>query len=256
MCCCVRLRAILIKTATIGYGRTPDFEVQPSNAPTSAQQIAYALLTPVNPLRIACQQEGLDANKAAALLLRPPVADNRRRATERAKIGAEWKKLLEGDSPANVTVVNARRPSSGVRDPSGDGTYQRVEETEKQAQGQVKSGSGVCTGGPGAKIKEVKGDKRKPGKARMAYSKFEEQVKERMEEGRRDSDGEFGPKARVALVPQEGQTKAGWQERAKKGHDNADNGKKRGQDIARAKEGTARGLEDANHRPGKHDAKL
>ncbi|KAH0840331.1 hypothetical protein J3R83DRAFT_1347 [Lanmaoa asiatica] len=46
--------SILIKTATIGYGYQLEFEAQPPNAPTPAQQIACALLTPANPIRIAC----------------------------------------------------------------------------------------------------------------------------------------------------------------------------------------------------------
>lgn len=56
----------------MGYGRAPDFEYQPPNAPTSAQQIASALLTPTNLLRLACEREGIDANEVAASVLHPP----------------------------------------------------------------------------------------------------------------------------------------------------------------------------------------
>ncbi|KAF9235228.1 NUDIX hydrolase domain-like protein, partial [Melanogaster broomeanus] len=86
--------SILIKTATIGYGRTPEFEVQPPHAPTSAQQIAHALLTPSNPLRIACDREAVDANKTAARMLRAPMALNAARTLEWEKIGADWKRLM------------------------------------------------------------------------------------------------------------------------------------------------------------------
>ncbi|KAF8839314.1 hypothetical protein BDN67DRAFT_886071, partial [Paxillus ammoniavirescens] len=90
--------SILIKTATIGYGHAPDFEVQPPNAPTSEQQIAHALLTPSNPLRIACEREGVDANRTAARMLRPHPALNAARTIEWENIGADWKRLMEGGS--------------------------------------------------------------------------------------------------------------------------------------------------------------
>lgn len=61
--------SILIHIAVWGYRRAPDFEFQSPNAPTQAQQIACALLTPSNPLRLACEREGIDANMTAAFIL-------------------------------------------------------------------------------------------------------------------------------------------------------------------------------------------
>ncbi|KAH7887271.1 NUDIX hydrolase domain-like protein [Phlebopus sp. FC_14] len=69
--------AILIHTASISYGRPPAFELQsPStprstSPPTPAHQIAWALRSTTNPLRAACQREGIDPDKQAARLLRP-----------------------------------------------------------------------------------------------------------------------------------------------------------------------------------------
>ncbi|KAG1788855.1 uncharacterized protein HD556DRAFT_1496067 [Suillus plorans] len=55
--------SMLIYVAIWGYRRAPDFELQPQNAPTQAQQIACALLTPSNPLRLACEESDLDSSK-------------------------------------------------------------------------------------------------------------------------------------------------------------------------------------------------
>ncbi|OAX34014.1 hypothetical protein K503DRAFT_774999 [Rhizopogon vinicolor AM-OR11-026] len=62
---------ILIHIAILGYGRAPDFELHPPNSPTLAQQLSRALLKPMNPLRLACAREGIDADQVAAFLLHP-----------------------------------------------------------------------------------------------------------------------------------------------------------------------------------------
>ncbi|KAF8547354.1 hypothetical protein OG21DRAFT_1490298 [Imleria badia] len=156
--------SILIQTATIGYRRSPEFEVQPPNAPTPAQQIAHALLTPANPLRIACEREGVDANKTAARLLRPPMAANAARTIEWEKIGSDWKKLMEGDntSTVNTAVGKGKGSPSGSgpapwdRTPGGEGLQKRIEEIKKRVQGQVGGGDGEGMEGLDAKIEEFK----------------------------------------------------------------------------------------------------
>ncbi|KAF8432941.1 hypothetical protein L210DRAFT_960253 [Boletus edulis BED1] len=153
--------SILIKTATIGYGRLPEFEVQPPNAPTPAQQIALALLTPANPVRIACEREGVDANKAAARFLRPPLAANAPRTIEWEKIGVEWKRLLDGDNVATVDAAIGKGNGSGRsrsvsrgRTPGGDGVQKRIEEIKKRIQEHMDDGEG--SEGLNAKIEEYK----------------------------------------------------------------------------------------------------
>ena len=78
-------RSILIYTAICGYERDPDFEVCAPNAPTSAQQIACALLTPSNRLRLACEREGIDANDVANCVLHPLKEQNIECGTEAGK---------------------------------------------------------------------------------------------------------------------------------------------------------------------------
>ncbi|KAG1897712.1 NUDIX hydrolase domain-like protein [Suillus fuscotomentosus] len=70
--------SILIYVAILGYRHAPDFELQPPNAPTQAQQIACALLTPSNPLRLACEGEGINANVMAESILHTPQELNSR----------------------------------------------------------------------------------------------------------------------------------------------------------------------------------
>lgn len=197
-------RAILIKTATIGYGRTPEFEVQPSNAPTPAEQIAYALLTPANPLRIACGQEGIDANKTAARVLRPPFVANAARTIEWEKIGMEWKRLMDGgnvaeaSTQANAAVGRERGSGSGSRKPGSEGMQKRIEEIKKQVQNHIHSGNGEGTGGLGAKIEEYKKQ------ARERKEQAEENGEENRERGEQYQDvisdmaklGEFLDKTR------------------------------------------------------------
>jgi hypothetical protein len=158
-------RSILIKTATIGYGRPPEFEVQPPNAPTPAHQIAHALLTPANPLRIACEREGVDVNKTAARLLRPPMAANAARTIEWEKIGTEWKKLMEGDNAAGADTAavgkgkgsgSRSRPAPRDRNSGGDGLQKRIEEIKKRVQDQIDNGNREGMEGLDVKIEEYK----------------------------------------------------------------------------------------------------
>lgn len=187
-------RAVLIKTATIGYARQPDFEVQPSNAPTPAQLIAHALLTPANPLRIACEREGVDANKAAARLLRPPFAANAARTIEWEKIGIEWKKLMDGD---NATVGKGGA-APWDRHSGGEGLQKRIDEVTQRIQERIKNGDGEGMEELFAKIEEY-------GKqARERKEQTEESGKERIERGEERQDaipdiarlGEFLDKTR------------------------------------------------------------
>ncbi|KAH0840368.1 hypothetical protein J3R83DRAFT_1391 [Lanmaoa asiatica] len=155
--------SILIKTATIGYGRPPEFEVQPPNAPTLARQIAHALLTPANPIRTACEREGIDVNKTAARLLRPPIAANATRTVEWENIGTEWKKLMESDNMADVSTKGkgsssglGLRPAPWDIQPGSKGPQKRIEEIKKRAQHQVDNGSEESMEGLDAKIEEHK----------------------------------------------------------------------------------------------------
>lgn len=238
-------RAILIKTATIGYGRTPEFEVQPPNAPTPAQQIAYALLTPANPLRIACGQEGIDVNKTAARLLRPPIAANARRTIEWEKIGMEWKRLMDGDNGADA--------STRVNTAVGKGREERrnaIPDMAKLGEFLDKTRDMVND-----RMKEVKSDEKKLAKARETYPKIVEQVKKQLEEAR-DEDGELDLEVLLAMIPKEGQAGSkgsidagkGGVQRAK-GH--VDGGEGRDQDIERGKECMRRGSEETKKYIGK-----
>ncbi|KAH9833854.1 NUDIX hydrolase domain-like protein [Rhodofomes roseus] len=54
---------VLIRVATIGYGREPDFDVYTPDQPSQEERIAFELQ--VNPiLREACRTEGIDPDKA------------------------------------------------------------------------------------------------------------------------------------------------------------------------------------------------
>ncbi|KJA17714.1 hypothetical protein HYPSUDRAFT_90506 [Hypholoma sublateritium FD-334 SS-4] len=59
--------AMMIRVATIGYAREPDFEVQAPNTPTTEERIAWALLhRPA--FRAACQEEGIDMKVARRIV--------------------------------------------------------------------------------------------------------------------------------------------------------------------------------------------
>ncbi|KAF9477836.1 hypothetical protein BDN70DRAFT_809966 [Pholiota conissans] len=55
--------AMMIRVATIGYGREPDFEVHPPNASTTTERMAWALLNRPA-FRKACEEEGVDMRTA------------------------------------------------------------------------------------------------------------------------------------------------------------------------------------------------
>ncbi|KAH7923639.1 hypothetical protein BV22DRAFT_1036121 [Leucogyrophana mollusca] len=146
---------ILIHTATHGYARTPTFEVQPQNAPTTAQKIAYALLTPSNPLHQACVLEGVDADKAAARILKLPVGLNSSRMVEWEGIGADWKKLMEGGGSA-AKAKGVGGGFGGSKTPGGEGLQKRVDEIKKRVQTSVNSGGKEGSEGLSTKIEEFK----------------------------------------------------------------------------------------------------
>lgn len=160
---------ILIRVATIGFGREPAFQVQPPNAPTTAQQIAYALLTPNNPLRVACDREGVDANKTTAGILRPSPVLNAPRMAEWERIGWDWKRLMEGsrvasahESHAGKAPVNwfggtGRDKSSGeLRGSIPGGIQRRVGDIAKHVKNRVESESNEEGKGLTTKIEEYK----------------------------------------------------------------------------------------------------
>ena len=105
------------------------------------------------------------------------------------------------------------------------------------------------------RMKEVKGDEKKLAKARKAYPKIVEQVKKQLEEAC-SGDGEFDPKALLAVIPKEGQEglrdgiKAG-KGGIERGKGNVDDDERKDQGIERGKEGTRRGLEEMKKYIGK-----
>lgn len=52
-------RGMMIRVATIGYGREPEFEVMTSETPSLDERIAWALLSR-SVFRRACEKEGVD----------------------------------------------------------------------------------------------------------------------------------------------------------------------------------------------------
>ncbi|KAG2339340.1 hypothetical protein BDR05DRAFT_1003446 [Suillus weaverae] len=98
--------SILICIAVWGYRRAPDFEFQPPNAPTQAQQIACALLTPSNPLRLACECEGIDANMMAAFVLHTlQELDSGPGMIEWDKSSQDWRRPTEGPILQHINVT-------------------------------------------------------------------------------------------------------------------------------------------------------
>ncbi|KAI5983145.1 hypothetical protein EDD15DRAFT_2534017 [Pisolithus albus] len=193
---------ILIRVATIGFGREPAFQVQPPNAPTTAQQIAHALLTPNNPLRTACDREGVDANKTAACILRPSPILNAPRMVEWERIGWDWKRLMEGsrgapaqEAPASQTLVNGSgstgrgRTSRGLGGSVPEGIQRRVDGIAKHVKNRVESEGNEGGEGMHAKIEEYK--------ARAAEGKANHEE--------RDNDAGDGPGAGISDIKKLGE---------------------------------------------------
>ena len=61
--------AILIRVATIGYAREPDFEVHSSEELSVEERIAWALLNR-NVFRDACENEGINLRSAEKIVKR------------------------------------------------------------------------------------------------------------------------------------------------------------------------------------------
>lgn len=59
--------AILIRVATIGYAREPDFEVHSPNEPSFQERIAWALLNR-KAFRDACENEGVGLRSAEKIV--------------------------------------------------------------------------------------------------------------------------------------------------------------------------------------------
>jgi len=76
--------AMLIRVATVGYAREPDFEVQPPNAPTLEERIAWALLNR-DTFRIPCEKEGVDMRPAKRILQAREKKHRERQKREREK---------------------------------------------------------------------------------------------------------------------------------------------------------------------------
>jgi len=80
---------MLIRVARVGYAREPDFEVQPPNAPTTEERIAWALLNR-DVFRIPCEKEGIDLRPARRLW-----EAREKRERERKKRERKDKKMVE-----------------------------------------------------------------------------------------------------------------------------------------------------------------
>ncbi|KAL4076491.1 hypothetical protein J3A83DRAFT_4227892 [Scleroderma citrinum] len=267
---------ILIRTATIGYGRIPSFEVQPPNAPTAAQQIAYALLTPNNPLRVACDREGVNAEKSAARILRPSAALNAPRTIEWEKIGVDWKRLMEGSGSAPGTRPTKPVPSTdsgkfkgGFGGSVPSAVQRRVDDIAKHVVDRVENGGSEGMEGLSARIEEykkradmkklgeyldktrdmvkkrreeLKGDEEKLTKARKAYPKVMEGLKQQFA-GVRGEDGEIDLKKLVAMIPKEGvEGVQNGLDAGNEGIDEGNEGKEEG--MRKGREGTRKGLEE------------
>jgi len=76
--------AMLIRVATVGYAREPDFEVQPPNAPTLEERIAWALLNR-DTFRILCEEEGIDMKPARRILHAREKKNRERQRREKEK---------------------------------------------------------------------------------------------------------------------------------------------------------------------------
>ena len=259
-------RSILIKTATFGYGRTPDFELQPPNAPTPAQQIAYALLTPANPLRVACEREGIDANKAAARMLRPPVAVNATRSIAWAKIGMRWKKFIQGDGLTDDQARVIVQPgSSSVGSCPGGEKREEGKEREAEYQDAISNMETLGTlldktqDKINERMEEVEDDEKKLPKAKM-YPEMVKQVEGDIE-NLFGEDGELDPKTLFSLSQEglKGGIEAGRFQREKGDADDS-GGERRSQNIEKGNIGMRKDLEETKYSgmggPRKRDAKL
>lgn len=60
---------MMIRVAMVAYGREPDFELQPPDAATTEERIAYALLKR-RVFRNACDKEGIDLSVARGIVKR------------------------------------------------------------------------------------------------------------------------------------------------------------------------------------------
>lgn len=139
--------SILIYVAIWGYRRAPDFEFQPPNAPTQAQQIACALLTASNPLRLACEREGIDANVMAALILDSLQELNSGPGMigwDKSGKDWDWRRSTEGPIPQRINVVkqdiHKERPEHHCE--VGEGAESGEREDTRWPSGQVKRKDG------------------------------------------------------------------------------------------------------------------
>jgi len=79
---------MLIRVATIGYSREPDFEVSIPGGPTTEERIAWALLNRSG-FRESCEKEGVDLRQARRIV----EASEKRREKEERKRRKEGSKL-------------------------------------------------------------------------------------------------------------------------------------------------------------------
>ncbi|KAF8967487.1 NUDIX hydrolase domain-like protein [Flammula alnicola] len=76
--------AMLIRVATIGYAREPDFEVNPPHAATTEGRIAWALLNRPS-FRDACEKEGVDLRPAKRIVEALERGETLRKRKEKEK---------------------------------------------------------------------------------------------------------------------------------------------------------------------------
>lgn len=225
---------------------------------------------------MACEREGVDANKAAARMLRPPLAANTARAIEWGKIGMEWKKLME-DEGLGAKIGESRKriggsqegaeASSEQRKMRGEERWDAISDLEKLGAYLDKTRDMV-----NERMKEIKGDERKLARARKAFPRILEWVKKQLDEAR-DENGEFDLEALFPMIPKEGQEAFRRGIKASKegirgGEGEADDSEGGEHGIEKGKEGRREGLEEMKYvgkgdmhnneqvTPRKRDAKL
>ncbi|KAH9482169.1 Nudix hydrolase 22, chloroplastic [Psilocybe cubensis] len=79
--------AMLIRVATVGYARQPDFEVSPPHAPSNEERIAWALLNR-KVFRDACERDGVDLRAARRVVEAWDKREARRRRKEGEREGS------------------------------------------------------------------------------------------------------------------------------------------------------------------------
>ena len=85
-------RAMVIHTARIGYGKDPEFEVNPPTAPTMEQRLAWATVKPGSLIGEALKEEKVDVDWSKLTRL-AGVEDNVLHSKP-AVTGSSWRNVI------------------------------------------------------------------------------------------------------------------------------------------------------------------